>query len=75
MLIQIKVKTKQKEASVEKVENNLYLIKVKSLPIEGKANLEVIDLLAKYFEVKKSQVKIKTGESSKIKLVEIVEIE
>jgi len=53
MLIQVKVKVKQKETKVRLLptqsflDNDLpiYLVKVKSLPIDNKANLEIISLL------------------------------
>ncbi|WP_421659160.1 DUF167 domain-containing protein [Leptothermofonsia sp. ETS-13] len=44
---------------------------LKSSPIDGKANEELIQLLAKSFGVSKSKIVIKSGLSSRIKLVEI----
>ncbi|MBD1807251.1 DUF167 domain-containing protein [Microcoleus sp. FACHB-SPT15] len=44
---------------------------LKSPPVDGKANKELIELLAKKFDVSKSQIRIKLGLSSRIKLVEI----
>jgi uncharacterized protein YggU (UPF0235/DUF167 family) len=41
--------------------------------VDGKANKELIELLAEKFNVTKSQVQIKSGLSSNIKLIEIVE--
>ncbi len=44
---------------------------VKSPPLEGKANGEIIDALSDYFQVKKSQVELVSGQKSKAKLFEI----
>lgn len=39
--------------------------------IEGKANLAVIELLSKKFDVSKSRVSLKTGAKSRFKIFEI----
>jgi uncharacterized protein (TIGR00251 family) len=48
-----------------------YLVRVKALPREGKANEAVIKLLAEYFEVTRSSVRITSGLSGRNKIVEI----
>ena len=42
-----------------------------SLPVDNKANEELVELLAERFDVSKSKVRIKSGLSSRQKLVEI----
>ena len=42
-------------------------------PTEAKANKASIELLAKYFEVKKSSLRIVKGEKSREKVVEIMD--
>ncbi|KKR05810.1 MAG: hypothetical protein UT34_C0002G0317 [candidate division WS6 bacterium GW2011_GWF2_39_15] len=71
MFIDIIVKTKQKEANIEKLETGGYKVSVKALPTKNKANLELIDLISNYFNVTKSQVKIKSGKYSSQKKVYI----
>ena len=68
MKIKVKVKPNSKEQSIEKKEN-FYLVKLKSLPKDNKANLELIKLLKKHF---KKDVKIKSGFTSRRKIVEII---
>lgn len=46
---------------------------MKAPPVDGKANEEVVELLARRFEVKKSQVTVKSGASGRIKLIQIEE--
>ncbi|MFZ9006277.1 MAG: DUF167 domain-containing protein [Nitrosopumilaceae archaeon] len=44
---------------------------IKSRPVKGEANKEIIKKLAKHFEVSSSKVLIKSGHKSKIKIIEI----
>jgi uncharacterized protein (TIGR00251 family) len=71
MIIHVKVKPNSLEQSIEKMEEN-YVVRLKSTPSklgQGKANLELIKLLKKYFG---SEVKIKSGFNSRRKIVEIL---
>lgn len=47
-------------------------IKVNQPPEDGKANKAVVELLAEYFQVKKTAIKIIIGETSRNKIVEII---
>lgn len=72
MKVSVKVRTSAKTESVSfDEEKNLYIVSTKTPPIEGKANVAVIKLLAGYFKVTKSQVRLKSGQKSKIKTFEI----
>jgi uncharacterized protein YggU (UPF0235/DUF167 family) len=48
-----------------------YVVCVKELPIDGKANDAVILLLAQYFRVSRANVVIKSGSTSRTKIFEI----
>ncbi len=52
-------------------EGEYYIAAVKSHPTDGKANLELIDLVSKHFSIAKSCIKIKKGKRSRVKLVEL----
>lgn len=73
MHIKVKVITKSKAPKVLKVEHPLYDYKVyvKAAPDKGKANTEVIGLLAKFFDVSKININILTGYTNNIKTVGI----
>ncbi len=71
MKILIKVKPNAKENKVEGISKNQFLVKVKAPPKEDKANKELIETLAEYFKVPKSQISILTGLKSKQKIVNI----
>ncbi|PNW35501.1 UNVERIFIED_CONTAM: hypothetical protein BEN50_17455 [Euhalothece sp. KZN 001] len=69
--LSVKVKPNSKQQKVETGENGDLIIRLTSPPVEGKANAELVKLLAKIYGVRKSQVKIKSGLTAKIKQVEI----
>jgi uncharacterized protein (TIGR00251 family) len=54
-----------------KVEGNQITIGVRSKPVKGEANKEIIKKLAKHFGVSSSCVNIKSGRKTKKKIVEI----
>ncbi|MEG5067583.1 DUF167 domain-containing protein [Microcoleus sp. B3-A4] len=60
----------QQQSIAEQPDGSL-TIHLKSPPVDGKANQELIILLAKNFKVPKSALGIKSGFSSRNKLVEI----
>ncbi|MBI2057455.1 MAG: DUF167 domain-containing protein [Candidatus Yanofskybacteria bacterium] len=72
MKISVKVKTGSKKEEIKKVSNDSFEIKTKALPIEGKANLAVIKILADYLDIPKSRIKILKGQKSKSKTLEVV---
>jgi uncharacterized protein (TIGR00251 family) len=55
-----------------KVDGNQVTIGVKSKPIKGEANKEIIKKLAKHFGVSSSSVTIRSGQKTKKKIVEIL---
>jgi uncharacterized protein len=46
-------------------------VKLNSPPVDGAANAELIKLLAKEFDVSKSQIEILSGQTSKMKQIKI----
>lgn len=72
-IIQIKVKPNSRASQLEQNEDGTWLAQLKSPPVDGKANAELIALVAKHFNRRKSDVSIKSGASSRTKLVQIRE--
>jgi len=68
---QVKVKPNSKQQKIEEAPDGSLTVHLKSPPVDGKANEELIKLLAEKFDVPKSKISIKSGLSSKNKLVEI----
>jgi len=70
MIIKVKVVPKSSKISIAK-KDGFYHVKLTAAPEKGKANAQLIDVLSKFFNVKKSQIRILKGETSKEKIVEI----
>lgn len=51
MILHVKVKPNSKKESIEKISDNKYKIELKEPPENNKANIELINLLAKEFQV------------------------
>jgi uncharacterized protein (TIGR00251 family) len=71
-LYRIKVKPNSKQQQITEEADGSLTIRLKSPPVDGKANAELIKLLADKFEVPKSAIVIKSGISSRNKLVEVL---
>ncbi|KST62984.1 DUF167 domain-containing protein [Mastigocoleus testarum] len=67
--VKAKLNSKQQKI-IEELDGSL-TVHLKSPPVDGKANQELIKILAKKFNIPKSNVTIKSGASSRHKLIEI----
>ncbi len=72
MRINVKAKPHSHEEKVEKIDEGHFLVAVKELPEDGKANAAIEKALAGYLGIAKSRVHIVSGHSSKQKIVEII---
>ena len=70
-VIQVKVKPNSRVSALEQLHDGTWLAQIKSPPVDGKANKELVALVAKQFGCRKSEVSIKSGASSRTKLVRI----
>lgn len=69
IVIQVKVKPKSRLSTLEQSGEGTWLAQLKAAPINGKANDELISLVAARFQCRKSAVSIKSGASGRMKLV------
>lgn len=69
--IQIKVKPNARVREFEELSDGTWLARIKAPPIDGKANEELVALIAEHFGVRKTQVSIKSGASGRMKLVRL----
>lgn len=72
-LISIKVIPKSGRSEL-KFEGNVLKVWLKSAPEDGKANDELVRILAKTFDLARSEIKIVRGKSTKNKTVDITGI-
>ncbi|MBC7320171.1 DUF167 domain-containing protein [bacterium] len=70
MKITVRVKPNSAKQNI-RVEDNIYIVSLNSPPLEGKANEELVEVLADYFNTSKSKIKIISGHKSKTKIVDI----
>lgn len=69
VIMQIKVKPRARVSRLEQMPDGTWLARLKSAPVDGKANSELIALVAAQLNCPKSAVTIKTGASGRMKLV------
>ena len=67
--INVKVITRAKRASIEKLSSREFQVKVVAAPEKGKANKEVLKLLAEQLGVSPSSLSIVRGASSHHKVI------
>jgi len=70
-LIDVKVKPNSRASSLEATPDGSWIAQLKSPPVDGKANAELIGLVARHFGCAKSAVSIKSGASARTKRVRI----
>jgi uncharacterized protein (TIGR00251 family) len=67
--LNVKVQPRASSQGVQKIGEKVYKVRVLSPPSDGKANKEVIALLASHFHLPSSRVKILRGQKSRQKVV------
>jgi uncharacterized protein len=72
-VLQIKVKPNARVRALEIQEDGTWKASLKSPPVDGKANQELITLVSKTFKCSKGAISIKSGSSSRLKLIRILD--
>jgi uncharacterized protein (TIGR00251 family) len=72
LILQVKVTPRARVSSLTQSPDGTWVAKLKSPPVDGKANAELIALIAEQFNCAKSAVSIKAGAAGRMKLVRIV---
>ena len=70
-IIEIKVKPNARASLLTQADDGSWLAQLKAAPVEGKANQELIALVARQFGCAKAAVTIKSGASGRLKRVRI----
>lgn len=71
MKIKIKVKPNSNISKIIKKRDNEFFAELKSEAENNKANIELIKLISRYFNVKTKKIKIKFGLKGRDKIVEL----
>jgi len=69
--MRISVKPNSRESSLERREDGTWVARLKSPPVDGKANSELIALVATRFGCRKAAVTVKAGAAGRTKLVSV----
>lgn len=70
-VIQVKVKPNARVRTLSQVDDGTWLAQLTAPPVEGRANEELVALVAEHFKCRKAAVSIKSGASSRTKRVSI----
>jgi uncharacterized protein len=71
MKIKVKISARASRNKIEKINQGEYKVWLTAPPVDGKANTMLIKILADYFHVSKSSLKITSGKAAKNKIMEI----
>ena len=72
-LLEVRVRPNARESSLEQAPDGRCLAKLKAATIEGRANDELLGLVARHFGLRRSQLSIRSGASGRLKRVQIEE--
>jgi uncharacterized protein (TIGR00251 family) len=71
MKIFVQAKPNSREEKIDKLDENHYVVSVKEPPIKGKANVAISKVIADFFNVPPTSVRIISGYASRRKIIEI----
>ena len=70
-VMSVRAKPRSSVSSLEVEVSGTWIARLRSSPVDGKANAELIGLVAKHFGCSKSSVSIISGASARLKLVKV----
>ena len=71
LTLRIRVKPNARSSSLEQAEDGTWIARLKSPPVDGKANEELVALVARRFGRRRADVVISSGAGGRTKLVKI----
>ena len=71
VVITVRAKPRSSVSSLEAEASGMWIARLRSSPVDGKANVELIGLVAKHFGCPRSSVAVISGTSARLKLVRI----
>lgn len=69
--LRVRVKPNAHASTLEEQDDGTWLAQVKAVPVDGKANEELVRLVARHFNLRQSQVTIRSGASGRMKLIQL----
>jgi uncharacterized protein (TIGR00251 family) len=71
VVFQVKVKPNARVSSLEQLEDGTWIARVRSPPVDGKANRELIRLVATHFHCRQDAVSVKAGAAGRVKVIQV----
>jgi uncharacterized protein len=71
--LQVKVKPNARTSVLAAKADGSFVASVKALPVDGRANAELIALIATHFGVRKAAIKVKSGAAARLKRITVGE--
>ena len=69
--LQVRVKPRAKTTEIVQSADGTWVAKLKSPPVDGKANDELVALIAAHFGCRRANITIRSGASGRLKLIRI----
>jgi uncharacterized protein (TIGR00251 family) len=70
-ILQVKVKPRSRTSGLAQAADGTWIAHLKAPPVDGKANEELLELVAERFGCRKAAVSIKAGASGRMKLIRV----
>jgi uncharacterized protein (TIGR00251 family) len=71
VILSVKVKPNSRTSSLIQKPDGSWRAQLKSAPVDGKANAELVTLVADHFQCREADIVIKSGASGRMKLVKV----
>ena len=72
LVIRVRAKPRSAVSALEPDGSGGWIARLRSPPVDGKANAELVDLVAEHFGCSRSSVSVISGASARVKLVRII---
>lgn len=70
-ILQVRVKPGARSSALAQAADGSWIAHTRAPAVDGKANAELIELIARHFDVRKAAVSIKSGASACVKRIRI----
>jgi len=74
VLLQVRVKPRSRTSELVRESDGTWVARLKAPPVDGRANQELVSLVAAHLKCPKAAVSIKSGASGRLKLVKVDEL-
>lgn len=68
-IVNVRAQPRSSRPGLDGIVGDALKVKIRSAPVDGKANKEILETIADEFDVPKSRVSFKSGETSKTKRI------